>query len=267
MNGCSSRFRHTYPASSEKKAYCTEPGNIQKSAAMSDEFLTTRWSMVLAAGQDADSGAAMDYICRTSWRPLYAFARRSGLPPEDAEDAVQGFIASLLSGNSLRKVAREKGRFRTFLLASLKHHLSDENAKAHALKRGGHKEHVPLDMVGAEAEFGLVGGENDTPEHAFDRAWALDLFHRARQRLGQECAASGKGPLYEALFPSGSNERQESYDVLSAHLGIPVNTLRSHAMRLRQRLGVLIRTEIADTVSSPESFAAELESFRAALGA
>lgn len=222
--------------------------------------------MVLAAGQGADDdGVALAYICRTSWRPLYAYARRSGLAPDDAEDAVQGFIASLLSSNSLRNVAQEKGRFRSFLLASLQHHLSDENAKSRALKRGGGAEHVPLDMAGAEAQFAFTGVTSDTPDRAFDRAWALDIFQRARERLGNECAASGKGALYEALFPSGSHERMEPYEVLSARLGIPVNTLRSQALRLRKRLGELIRTEIADTVSTPEAFAAEEESFRAAL--
>lgn len=235
---------------------------------MADEFLTTRWSMVLAAGQGAaDGGAALDYICRTSWRPLYAFARRSGLAPNDAEDAVQSFIASLLASNSLQNVAQDKGRFRTFLLTSLKYHLSDQNSRARAQKRGGGAEHVPLDMAGAESEFGLTGVSSDTPDRAFDRAWALDLFHRARLRLGRECTASGKGPLFDALFPTGSDERQEPYDVLSARLGVPVNTLRSQSLRLRQRLGELIRTEITETVSSPEAFESELESFRAALGA
>jgi DNA-directed RNA polymerase specialized sigma24 family protein len=235
---------------------------------MADEFLTTRWSMVLAAGQGADDGgAALDYICRTSWRPLYAFARRSGLGREDAEDAVQGFIASLLSRNSLQTVAQEKGRFRTFLLASLKHHLSDGKAKAHALKRGGGAQHVPLDMAGAEAEFELVDVHSDTPDRAYDRAWALDLFQRARNRLASECAASGKGPLFAALFPPGSQERAEPYEVLSPRLGIPVNTLRSHTLRLRQRLAELIRSEIADTVNSSDAFESELESFRSALSA
>ena len=235
---------------------------------MADEFLTTRWSMVLAAGQGAaGGGAALDYICRTSWRPLYAFARRSGLGPNDAEDAVQGFIATLLSGNSLQSVAREKGRFRTFLLTALKYHLSDRNSRARAQKRGGGAEHVPLDMAGAEAEFGLSGVSSDSPDRAFDRAWALDLFQRARQRLSRDCTASGKAPLFDALFPSGSDERQEPYEVLSGRLGVPVNTLRSQALRLRQRLGELIRTEIAETVSTPEAFESELESFRAAFGA
>lgn len=235
---------------------------------MADEFLTTRWSMVLAAGRGAaGSGQALDYICRTSWRPLYAYARRSGLAPNDAEDAVQGFIASLLSTNSLQSVVREKGRFRSFLLTSLKYHLSDQAAKSRAQKRGGGAEHVPLDMAGAEAEFGLTGVSTDTPDRAFDRAWALDLFQRARQKLSAECAASGKGPLFDALFPASSDERQEPYEVLSARLGIAGSTLRSHSLRLRQRLTELIRTEIADTVSSPEAYESELESFRTALGA
>lgn len=235
---------------------------------MADEFLTTRWSMVLAAGKDAqDNSAALDYICRTSWRPLYAYARRSGLAPDDAADAVQGFIASLLTGNPLKSVTWEKGRFRTFLLTSLKYHLSDQNAKSRALKRGGGAEHVPLDLAGAEAEFDHSGVGSDSPDRAFDRAWALDLFQRARTRLGSECASTGKGPLFEALFPAGSNERSESYEVLGLRLGIPVATLRSHSLRLRQRLGELIRVEIAETVNSPEAFESELESFRAALGA
>lgn len=234
---------------------------------MADEFLTTRWSMVLAAGRGAtEGGEALEYICRTSWRPLYAFARRSGLAPNDAEDAVQGFIATLLASNSLQNVAEEKGRFRTFLLTSLKYHLSDQAARARAQKRGGGAEHLPLDMVGAEAEFGLTGVSSDTPDRAFDRAWALDLFQRARQRLSAECTASGKGPLFDALFPPDATSREEPYHALSARLGVPENTLRSQALRLRHRLGELIRAEITETVSTPDAFQSELESFRAAFG-
>jgi DNA-directed RNA polymerase specialized sigma24 family protein len=145
---------------------------------MADEFLTTRWSMVLAAGQGAaDGGAALDYICRTSWRPLYAFARRSGLAPNDAEDAVQSFIASLLASNSLQNVAQDKGRFRTFLLTSLKYHLSDQNSRARAKKRGyitydELNEALPQDQMSSEqiedimsalSEMGINIIENDEP--------------------------------------------------------------------------------------------------------
>lgn len=234
---------------------------------MADEFVTTRWSMVLAAaqGEGSKASAAMEQLCRISWRPLYAFARRRGLSPTDAEDVVQGFFASLLEGNSLASLQRDRGRFRSFMLGGLKHHLTDETRKAQAAKRGGQAHLISLDLEDAEEQFSQQDLVGETPEHDFDRAWSLDLLSRARLRLADECAASGKREVFEALFAEGSEQGEESYAELGERLGIKEATLRSVAMRLRKRWGELIRAEVAETVNSREAFEEELACLKASL--
>ena len=149
-----------------------------------DQFLTTRWSVVLAAtGDDSTATAALNRLCRENWSPLYAFARRWGCAPHDAEDAVQGFMASLLERQSLRSVGPEQGRFRSFLLAGMRNHLSDVASRADAQKRGGGVQHVPLDGEAVEESYLAVAAQMQTPERAFDRVWALGILEMAKTAL------------------------------------------------------------------------------------
>ena len=134
-------------------------------------FSATRWSLVLAAAGDAE--AALAALCRAYWFPLYAFARRQGVSPHDAEDLTQGFFAHLLGKSALAHVDRAKGRFRTFLLASLKHYLADERDRAKALKRGGAQLAISLDAIEAEERYALEPRDELSPDHLFDRRWAL----------------------------------------------------------------------------------------------
>ena len=148
-------------------------------------FATTHWSVVLAAGDPASPAAraALETLCRTYWYPLYAYLRRTGCGPEDAEDLVQGFFLQLLRREVLKSVQREGGRFRSFLLGTLKHYLSDEKERAGAMKRGGSRQFVSWDPAQAEQQFLREPVDTDSPDRLFERRWALTLLEQAMKRL------------------------------------------------------------------------------------
>jgi DNA-directed RNA polymerase specialized sigma24 family protein len=231
-----------------------------------DQFLTTRWSVVLAAtGEDSVARQAKENLFREAWRPLYAFARRWGCSQPDAEDAVQGFITSLLERDSLRNVAPGSGRFRSFLLGGMKNHLNDMADRAGAQKRGGNVEHTPLDGDAVEQGYLAVAAQLPTPERAFDRVWALGVLEKAKAKLAEECAASGKGVVFAALFPEKDGQAPEDYATLSGRLGMSEGALRSLAMRLRRRWRELIRAELAELVDSRVALDEEMNALQAAL--
>lgn len=232
---------------------------------MADEFLTTRWSLVLAAGGDGpQADVALDRLCRDNWRPLYAFARRWGCTPEDAEDAVQGFMASLLQRKSLTGMEAGRGKFRSWLLAGIRNHLCDVHAKETASKRGGGARTTSLDAA-AEEGYSAMAVDTDTPETAFARAWAMEIMDRARKKLASECEASSKGTVFAALFPDNT-ETAAPYADLARQLELSEAALRTLAMRLRRRWRDLIRAELAQTVNSSEALEEEMAALRAALG-
>lgn len=231
-----------------------------------NQFLTTRWSVILAAtGDDSAARQAKENLFREAWRPLYAFARRSGCSPHDAEDAVQGFITSLLERDSLRNVAPGNGRFRSFLLAGMRHHLIDVVVRAGAQKRGGNAEHTPLDGDAVEQGYLAVAARLPTPERAFDRVWALGVLEKARAKLAEECTASGKGAVFTALFPEQGGQAEENYATVGSRLGVSETALRSIAMRLRRRWRELIRAELAELVDSRAALDEEMSALQAAL--
>lgn len=235
-------------------------------AKMPDQFLTTRWSVVLAAtGEDSVARQAKENLFREAWRPLYAFARRSGCSQHDAEDAVQGFITSLLERDSLRNVAPVNGRFRSFLLAGMRNHLIDAAARAGAQKRGGNVEHMPLDGDAVEQGYLAVAAQLPTPERAFDRVWALGILEKAKAKLAEECIASGKGTVFGALFPEKGGQSEEDYATIGSRLGISETALRSIAMRLRRRWKELIRAELAELVDSRAALDEEMANLQSAL--
>ena len=233
---------------------------------MAEQFVTTRWSVVRAAtGDDSAARTALERLCHESWSPLYAFARRWGCMPHDAEDAVQGFMQSLLERRSLAGVGPEKGRFRSFLLAGMRNHLCDVAARADAQKRGGRVEHLSLDGEAVEEGYLNVAAEMQTPERAFDRVWALGILEQAKAKLAEECAASGKGAVFAALFPEKAGQAEEDYATLSARLGLSETALRSTAMRLRRRWRELIRAELAELVDTRAALDEEMKCLQAAL--
>ncbi len=232
-------------------------------------FTTTHWSVVLAAARpDSPQAAnALEALCRTYWYPIYAYLRRRGHPPDAAEDFTQEFFARLLAKDYLSAVQPERGRFRSFLLASLRNFLVDQHRHASAAKRAGGRFAISLEQARAEARFRLEPAHELTPEKLYEREWARTLLEHARSRLGEEYSAAGKASLYQALkdFPlAGKSER--SFQQAAAELGMTVPALKSAVHRLRARYRELVREEVAHTVANPAELNEEARHLIAVLG-
>jgi RNA polymerase sigma-70 factor (ECF subfamily) len=226
-----------------------------------DYFATTHWSIVLAA-QRSDPGrahAALSKLCQTYWYPLYAFVRRQGRSPEDAQDLTQEFFARLLAKNYLAEVAREKGKFRSFLLAALKHFLANEWDRAQAAKRGGGQVLISLDDTDAESRYRLEPADPMSADKIFERRWAMTLLEQVLNRLRHEHLRAGKAELYEQLKVCLSGARDSApYAELAARLKLTEGAVKVAVHRLRQRYRELLRDEIAQTVSGPAEVEEEL---------
>jgi RNA polymerase sigma-70 factor (ECF subfamily) len=207
-------------------------------------------------------------LCRAYWYPLYAFVRRQGVTPEDAQDLTQAFFERLIEKNFLADVQREKGRFRSFLLAALKHFLANEWDKSRAQKRGGGAVHVPIDTASDETRYGLEPAHLDTPEKLFERRWAITLLDRVLERLRDEHVKAGKAEWFEQLKPCLTAEKAAlGYAELGARVGLSEGAVKVAVHRLRQRYRELLRSEIAETVDSPGEVDEELRHLFTALSA
>jgi RNA polymerase sigma-70 factor (ECF subfamily) len=235
---------------------------------VSERFKTTRWSVVLAAGGGDRPAAreAMSTLCGIYWQPLYAFIRRRGSSPEEAQDLTQAFLAHVIEKESLRHVDPAKGKFRSFLLTSLKNFLSDQRSKESALKRGGGTAPLSLDAREAEERYSLEPAHEATPERIFERQWALAVIEQAMERLRERYSASGKEAHFEAMkiFLSGE-KRPRSHAEIAERLGISPLAVKVAVHRLRQRFRDALREEIAQTVASQEEIDAELRALYSAL--
>lgn len=232
------------------------------------QFAETHWSVVLSAGRgdDTRAHAALTRLCQTYWYPLYAFVRRHGHSPEDAQDLTQGFFAHLLERHALAGVHPAKGRFRAFLLASLRHFLANQRARAQAQKRGGGCLLVSLDAASAEKRFGAEAVIHDSPDKAYDRNWAWALMEQVLNRLRAEQAALGKKKQFEQLQDCLMGDPGAlCYADLGAQLGLSADAVRMAVCRLRQRYRDLLRGEIAQTVSSPAEVEEEIRHLFAVL--
>ena len=231
-------------------------------------FVTTHWSVVLAAGRSdtTRARAALEQLCRNYWQPLYAYVRRAGHAREEAEDLTQEFFARLLADNSVARADPARGRFRSFLLGSLKHFLAHEWEKAGARKRGGGAQHLPLAFDTAETRCAQPVAPGDTPDRAFDRQWALALLDVVLGRLRREYREAGREDLFLGLKETLSGGRAEiPYRELGARLGLSEGAVKVAAHRLRGRYRELLREEIANTVAGPEQVEEELRELFAAL--
>jgi RNA polymerase sigma factor (sigma-70 family) len=220
-------------------------------------FPATRWSVVLSATREpggTEARRALEELAQIYWFPLYAFARRLGNTPEEAEDLTQGFFAQLVEKESLAAVDRSRGKFRSFLLASLKNFLSDERDKARALKRGGGRTVVSLDALAAEAQYAKDPADDTTPERVFERNWALAVLNRVVLRLEEEHARDGKEAVFRALRHTLDGESMEgaAYAEIAGQLGMSEGAMRLAAHRIRRRYRKLLRDEILQTVAAPE---------------
>jgi RNA polymerase sigma factor (sigma-70 family) len=224
-------------------------------------FAATHWTVVLSAARGKESSraaAAMTELCRTYWYPLYAFLRRRGHEEHEAEDLTQEFFARLLGRRFLANVDRRKGKFRAFLLASLKHFLSDQRDRALAEKRGGGRPVISLDSLSAEARYRLEPAQDLAPEKMFDKQWALSILERVLSRLQAELAAEGKATLFEALKDALTGGRTGRYAAIGTELGMTEGAVKTAAHRLRRRWRALLRDEIAQTVASPDEIEEEI---------
>jgi len=217
--------------------------------------------VVLAAGQRSspEAAAALENLCRTYWYPLYAYVRRRGFGHEDAQDLTQGFLLQLLEHDAFNRVVRSRGRFRSFLLASFNHYLSDQRDHATAIKRGAAQVHFSLDAPAAAERYQLEQPSNDSPERLFERRWALALLDQVLARLGREFQEAGKGDLFRRLQDFlVTGQAEASYPEAAAELGMNADAVRKAAQRMRHRYYELFREEIARTVANPGEVEDEL---------
>ena len=224
-------------------------------------FATTHWSVVLQAGtgECPEAAAALEQLCRTYWYPLYAYGRRRGCSPEDAQDLVQEFFARLLAKDYVTRADPDKGKFRSFLLAGLKRLLCDERDKANRLKRGGGQAIISLDAHDAEDRYRLEPADERTPEQVYERSWATALLERAAARLREEYAAAGKVAQFEQLTEFRLDVAdQRPYAAVAAQLSLSESAVKSAIHRLRQRHYELVREEIAQTLADPAEMEEEV---------
>jgi RNA polymerase sigma-70 factor (ECF subfamily) len=235
----------------------------------SPRFATTRWSIVVAAGagEDTEGRAALESLCGAYWYPLYAFERRRGTAAADAQDLVQGFFAELLEKDVLRQADRERGRFRTFLIAAFRHFASREREKGRALKRGGGRRILPLDFEDGESRYLREPVDARTPETIYERRWALTLLDGALGRLREEHRAAGREDLFEALRGTlgAGGGPAEPYAALGERLGMSEGAVKVAVHRLRRRYREVLRAAIAETVADPSEVDDEIRHLLEAL--
>jgi RNA polymerase sigma factor (sigma-70 family) len=234
----------------------------QPPSAAGDTFVTTHWTVVLAAGRNAcpEADRALEQLCQAYWYPLYAYVRRRGYSPADAEDLTQAFFARLLEKKFLADLDQKKGKFRAFLLAALKHFLANEWDKTQRQKRGGGQHHLSFDWQTADTKFQVADGTTPGPDRSFDREWALALLDTVIQRLKQESEADGKGKLFDQLkvfLTAGTGEL--SHAEAARNLGLDETAVRVAVHRLRKRYRGLLREEIAQTLADPAMVDEEMQ--------
>ena len=231
-------------------------------------FPATHWSVVLAArGEDeADSARALEILCQAYWYPLYAYLRRQGRSPQDAQDLTQGFFARLIEKHYLDAVERDKGRFRSFLLMALKRFLAKEWERERAQKRGGGQAALSLDTELAERRYQGEGAEHLPPDRIYERRWALTLLDQALAALRQDYREFGQETQFDYLKGFLTAERGEiPYPEVAARLGMTEGAARVAVHRLRSRFREFFRLEISKTVATPEEVEDEVKHLRRAL--
>ena len=229
-------------------------------SARGDRFATTHWSMVVSAGgsRSPEASRALATLCEDYWFPLYAFVRRAGYTVDDAQDLTQEFFVRLLAQRFFAKADRQKGKFRSFLLAAMKHFLADQWDRKHAQKRGGTQTVISFDGLDAETRYGLEPATKLTPEKMFEKQWALALLEHVLSRLDVEMTSDGKKALFEALKDTLTGARSIGYAAIGAELGMSEGAVKVAAHRMRRRYRALLREEIAQTVASSDEISDEI---------
>jgi DNA-directed RNA polymerase specialized sigma24 family protein len=233
-------------------------------------FHTTHWTVILEARDQggATAGTALESLCATYWYPLYAFIRRQGASPHEAEDLTQGFFQRFLERNGLARVRPAAGKFRSFLLVCLKNFLANERERAHAQRRGGGRPLLTLNAEEAETRYCLEPADPLTPEKEFERRWAFAVIERTIQELRREYFGEDKQALFEQLqgfLPGGQGVTSRAE--LAARRGVTVGAIDVAIHRLRQRFGVLLREQVARTVSNENEVEDEIRYLISVVGA
>ncbi len=235
-------------------------------------FPVTRWTLVLRVRAEGDRTAAhraLADLCAAYWYPLYAFARRRGHGPQDAEDLTQGFFAAAIESNLFAKAEPQLGKLRTFLLTAFRHHLADLDDRARAQKRGGGGELIPLDFGSGEDRYSREPADPMTPEKLFERSWAVSVVRIALAALADDETRAGRGAQFRALEPflSPDTAAEPSYTAAAGTLGLSEDAAWQAVSRLRKKFRLFLRRQIADTLHAPSDaqIEAELDSLRAAL--
>jgi len=239
-----------------------ESGSSSSAEAKSPaQFATTRWSLVVSAGKQHDlprAREALATLCQAYWYPLYAFLRRQGTSAEDAQDLVQAFFVELLEKQRLAAADPERGKFRSFLLVSLRHFQANQWRREAAQKRGGGVPAVSLDLEVGERRFALEPAHEITAERIFQRQWAMTLLEQTLAALRAEFAAARKAEQFERLIPYLGGDRGVPYNELAAELGTTEGALKVAVHRFRGRWREVLREQIAQTVAGPEEVEEEL---------
>ncbi len=222
-------------------------------------FATTHWSQVIAAsGVSPAADMALAELCEAYWYPVYAFVRRSGHSVDDASDLTQAFFTRVLEKHYLKDARPERGRFRSFLLASFRHFISNERDWRMTLKRGGRLSHIPLDFDTGEARYRLEPVDDLTPEHVYERRWTLAVLDKAMARLSSKYEQAGRQELFACLTPHLIGDEPASYRELADGLGVSEGSLRVAVHRLRKDYKATLREAIAETVERDEDVDDEL---------
>ncbi|MCI0537585.1 MAG: sigma-70 family RNA polymerase sigma factor [Verrucomicrobiales bacterium] len=236
---------------------------MESSATAGRWFATTHWSVVAhaAASDLPGSRDALETLCRIYWSPLFLYAMRSGHSREDARDLTQGFFERLIAKSFLSTADPERGKFRSFLLASFKHFLAHERDKAQTQKRGGGISWIPLELDPEERGF-PEPADNRTPEFFFEQRWAISLFSQVFGRLRAEFRLSGQEAIFDAFKEHLAGDSTQPYAVIAARIGMTESAAKMFVSRLRGRYRQLLRVEIARTVNSPAEVDEEIRYLR-----
>ena len=230
-------------------------------------FPTTQWShVILAQGEHSRAHQALDHLCRKYWRPIYAFARHRGLSPHDAEDVTQAYFRHLLKRGYIHEADPQRGRFRAFLIHDLKYFLSNQRARARALKRGGGVVIIPMDTAFVEARLGPLDPARAEADEWFDRQWALEVVRQAQSRVAQDYAALEKGKLFTVLQGGLVTPPDAAqYALWQEELGMSPGALKVALHRLRARFREAMQQLVRETVATEDDVKAEMDHLRRAL--
>lgn len=230
-------------------------------ASPSPVFATTRWTMVLMAGNEhsPQQTDALNQLCNCYWYPVFAYIRSRGYNHHDSQDLTQSFLSSFLQRDYFARADRRRGKFRSYLLGALKFFLANDFDRKRAVKRGGDRPHVPWDELVNEQPNAIELRSNESPDRAFDRHWAVTLLERVRGRLAEDYAQSGNSPRFELLKPFlPGGQSTQSYADVARSLGTSEGAFRVELHRLKKKFSRYVREEIAHTVSTPIEIDEEL---------